>query len=182
MAGRKGEDYTQSNRSTQYTVIDVETTGLAAHRGDRVIEVGALLLDDSGIISEFHSLIYVKKPISIEAQLVHGIGKEMLKNQPKAAEVFPKLKKFIGDALLVAHNAKFDLGFLSCEFSRLRLDLKNPYVCTLELSRAHFPRLRNHKLETVYRHVSGKRLAGQTHRALDDARMVAEIWREMREK
>ncbi|RJQ51400.1 MAG: 3'-5' exonuclease [Nitrospiraceae bacterium] len=161
-------------------IVDVETTGLAPHRGDRVIEVGALRFADNDVAGEFHSLVRIRKQIPIAAQLVHGISSEMLKGQPEADEVFPALKKFIGKSTLVAHNAQFDVNFLRYEFSYLGLNLDNPYECTLELSRIHFPQLRNHKLETVYRHVSGKQPDGQSHRALADARMVAEIWKRLR--
>ena len=163
----------------RHVVIDVETTGLAPHRGDRVIEVGALILVNNNVTDEFHSLVNVRKQIPIHAQLIHGISNEMLEGCPEAGEVFPKLKKIIGKAVIIAHNARFDIGFLKHEFSFLGFKLKNEYLCTLELSRMRYPRLSNHKLETVYRHVTGKRPDGQSHRALADARMVAEIWKEM---
>lgn len=163
----------------RYVIVDVETTGLAPHRGDRVIEVGAVLLEAGGAADEFHSLIRIKERIPVSAQLVHGISNGMLKDWPEADDVLPRFKKFIGRSILVAHNAQFDMRFLRYEFLRVGFELKNRYVCTLEMSRARFPRLPNHKLETVYRHVTGKRPDEQCHRALADARMVAEIWREI---
>jgi DNA polymerase-3 subunit epsilon len=80
----------------------------------------------------------------------------MLEGWPKSDEVFHKLKKFIEKSTLVAHNAKFDIGFLKYEFNRLGFNLNNSYICTLQLSRMHFPRLSNHRLETVYHYVTGK--------------------------
>ncbi len=164
----------------QYVIIDVETTGLAPHMGDRVIEVGALLLEKGIVTEEFHSLVNGKKKISIAAQLVHGINNELLDGWPEPEEVFQRLKAFIGKSTLVAHNAQFDMKFLRYEFSRLGFALNNKCKCTLELSRARYPRLPNHRLETVYSHVTGKRPDGQSHRALSDARMVAEIWKKLR--
>jgi DNA polymerase III epsilon subunit len=164
-----------------YVIIDVETTGLAPHRGDRVIEVGALAIENDCEAEEFHSLVNVRKQIPIAAQLVHGISNEMLDGSPEADEIFPRLMTFIGKSTIVAHNAQFDMSFLRYEFSRLSLDMKNKYECTLKLSRTKFPHLPNHRLETVYRYVTGKRPEGRSHRALADAKMVAEIWRAMRD-
>jgi DNA polymerase-3 subunit epsilon len=166
--------------SNHFVILDVETTGLSPLRGDRVIEIGAVAVERNAVIDEFHSLINPGKRIPIDAQLVHGITDEMLIGQPKPEVVFPLLSRFIRNSVLVAHNARFDIGFLSEEFGRLGLSLVNRYHCTLEMSRVRYPRLPNHKLKTVYRHVSGK--SGEeirAHRALGDARMVAAIWMEM---
>jgi DNA polymerase-3 subunit epsilon len=164
-------------------MIDVETTGLSAARGDRVIEVGAVAVEKSSVIGEFHSLINVRKRIPLSAQIIHGITNEMLIGKPEPTEVFPKLHEFIRGNVLVAHNALFDIGFLIREFGRLGLGLKNDFHCTLEMSRERYPRLRNHRLETVYRHVCAGTAGGvQSHRALGDAMMVAEIWMEMRRR
>jgi DNA polymerase-3 subunit epsilon len=161
-------------------MIDVETTGLSPAHGDRVIEVGAVAVERRAIVDEFHSLVSVRKRIPLSAQLVHGITNEMLIGKPVPAEVFPEFHDFIGSAILVAHNASFDIGFLMQEFGRLGLSLENKFRCTLELSRKLYPRLRNHRLETVYRHVCAKSGGcSRSHRALDDAKMVAEIWMEM---
>lgn len=167
----------------RHVVFDVETTGLYPHRGHRIIEIGALGIEGGQAISEFHSLVNIGKRIPLSVQRIHGITNEMLADQPSSAEVMSEFKKFIRSNTLVAHNAKFDMGFISREFLRLGMGLSNPYHCTLELSRSLYPRLRNHKLETVYRHLFGK-LPEQImrHRALDDARLVARIWQEMMKK
>jgi DNA polymerase-3 subunit epsilon len=161
-------------------MFDVETTGLSPFRGDRVIEIAAVAVEKHSIVDEFDSLVNAGKRIHIAAQLVHGITDEMLTGAPKPEAIFPMLRDFIHSSILVAHNALFDVGFLSHEFERLGLALDNDYHCTLEMSRLRYPRLRNHRLETVYRHVCGK--PGKeikVHRALGDARMVAAIWMEM---
>ena len=161
----------------RYVIIDVETTGLSPHRGDRVIEVGAIALENDCEAEEFHSLVKIQEQIPIAAQMIHGISNEMLDGWPEPEEVFQRLKTFIAKSTLVAHNAQFDINFLRYEFSRLGFNLHNKYKCTLALSRAKFPHLPNHRLETVYRHVTGKRPEGQSHRALADAKMAAEIWK-----
>ncbi len=167
--------------STGFVAFDVETTGLSASRGDRIIEIGAVALEGGKIIDEFHSLINVRKRISMQAQYIHGITGEMLKGRPGPDRIFPEFRAFAGKSTLIAHNAGFDLSFLRHEYGRIGLGFHNKHICTLELSRRSIPRLRNHRLETVYRHLFGKSKK-QLHRALDDARMVAKIWLELTEK
>ncbi len=159
--------------------VDVETTGLSASRGGRIIEVGAVAVEGRRMADEFHSLVNIRTRIPLPAQMIHGITNEMLVGTPKPEEVFPRFRAFIGDGVLVAHNARFDISFLRHEFSRLGMGLINQYHCTLELSRRRFPKLRDHKLETVYRHLFRGQTGSQEHRALTDARMVARVWLEM---
>ncbi|MBI5100351.1 MAG: 3'-5' exonuclease [Nitrospirae bacterium] len=164
----------------RFISIDLETTGLFPHRGDRVIEIGAVMVSDSGNIQEFHSLINVRKRISLKASRIHGITNDMLSDQPKAENIFPQFMDFIRDGILVAHNAIFDVSFLRYELSRLGLPFNNRYHCSLEMCKARLPELRNYRLGTVYKSLFGKLPEGaQIHRALSDAKMVAEIWREI---
>lgn len=164
----------------RFISVDVETTGFSPSRGDRVIEVGAVVVEDRRIAAEFQSLINTGKSVPKATALVHGITDELLDGQPPAEEVYPKLRTFLSDYILVAHNAQFDIRFLRHEFGRLGLGLTNGYRCSLEMSRRRFPRLRDHTLETVYRHLFGTAPGGeQRHRALSDARMVARVWMEM---
>jgi DNA polymerase III subunit epsilon len=160
--------------------IDVETTGLDPRKGHRIIEVGAIAMESNQVISEFQSLIQVNYPIPRHVSKIHGITNDMLFDQPTPEQVYPEVKNFISDSLLVAHNAKFDIGFLRSEFNRLNLRINNQSICTLEMSRRRYPRLPNYKLETIYRRLVGSLPMGtQRHRALDDARMVAAIWMAM---
>jgi DNA polymerase-3 subunit epsilon len=169
-----------SESTERFIAVDVETTGLSTKRGDRIIEIGAVVVEGMNLGKEFHFLINVKEQIHWAAQQVHGITKEMLIGKPMAEEVMPEFRKFIADSALVAHNARFDMGFISHEFLRLGMGLTNPYHCTLALSRRLYPKLQNHRLETVYRHLCG-RMPGEAkrHRALDDARLVARMWMEI---
>jgi DNA polymerase-3 subunit epsilon len=180
----KDDDGDRCTRAAgRFIAVDVETTGLSTSRGDRIIEIGAVVLEGDRIGEEFHALISVKERIHWAAQQVHGITEEMLIGKPKADEVMPEFRKFIADNTLVSHNARFDMGFISHEFLRLGMGLTNPYHCTLELSRRLYPKLRNHRLETVYRHLCGRiPELTQRHRALDDARLVARMWMEMMKK
>jgi len=156
-------------------VFDVETTGLYPEADDRIIEIGAMALVGDTILDEFHSLIDLDRPISTEAQRIHGITQEMLAGQPRAEEVLPQFRSFIEDSIMVAHSAEFDLSFVGSEFRRLKLDFSQPYYCTLALGRKVFPGLERHDLGSLYKHLYGE-LPLITHRALDDAWIAAMIW------
>ena len=162
------------------TAIDVETSGLNPARGDRVLEIAAVTIADGNILAEFSSLIRVACNIPKHVTTIHGITSKMLTDQPAPETIWPQFLAFIGDTPLVAHNAPFDIRFIRAELNRLGYPLMNPYRCTLDLARQRFPRLRNHKLETVARHVLGTIPSDcQLHRALGDARLVARMWGRM---
>jgi DNA polymerase-3 subunit epsilon len=156
-------------------VLDIETTGLSPEHGDRVIEVGAIALEGKSIVNEFHSLIDTERPIDPDAGRIHRITKYMLCGQPKAEYVFQKFHRFIEESVLVAHYAAFDLSFIAHEFGRLKLDLRQPYLCTLALGRKMFPDLDRHDLGSLYRHLYNSE-AEIKHRALEDAKVTAKIW------
>ena len=164
----------------RYTVFDIETTGLYPQRGHRIIEIGAVSIQNDAIANEFSILISCGRNISKKAQSINGITHDMLINQPSPEEALTRFIDFISNSILIAHNAKFDIRFLRYELSRLGLKLLNRYICTLELSRKKYPDLPNHKLETVAGHLLGEKMNGfQHHRALDDARLTAMVWLEM---
>jgi DNA polymerase-3 subunit epsilon len=158
-------------------VIDVETTGLSPRHGHRVIEIGAVAVEHGVIVEEFSTLIDAGVPVPYAVQAIHGITDEMLEGQPAPEEAMPLFDRFIRDSVLVAHNAPFDIRFLRHEFARLGMGLPHRCLCTLETSRRRLPRLRDHKLETVYLHLCpDATFIRQSHRALNDARMTARIW------
>ncbi len=169
-------------RAHRYVVFDVETTGLDPARGHRVIEIGAVAVNGDVMEEEFQSLIRTHSPITKAAKKVHGITAEMLVGQPEAKEAVTLFKDFIGAGTLVAHNAPFDVGFLQWECMRAGLMLTCRYRCTLKMSRKRFPALPNYKLDTVARHCGIPIDENRRHRALDDARLTAQIWIEMRKK
>lgn len=165
---------------TRYTALDIETTGLYPQRGARIIEVGAVLVENGTIVTEFQSLIDCGKKIPASVQKVHRITNDLLIGQPRPDEVFPAFLSFISGTTLVAHNAAFDITFLRYELARLGLGITNRYLCTLKICKKQFPELTNHKLETVARHLLGGLPEGyRPHRALDDARLTARVWLEL---
>lgn len=162
-------------------IIDVETTGLSVKRGGRVIEVGAVAVVGGVIVDELDTLIDTGADISYGAYLVHGISQDMLRGKPHPKVVWSSFLEFVGDAPLVAHNAPFDSSFVCNEVSLLGKLIPNSWYCTVQLARKHLPHLPNHKLDTVYRYLFGSLpVSVQRHRALDDARLAARIWMELR--
>ena len=180
-----GRDFTPAIKSTsmpRYVVFDIETTGLRLWRNDRIIEIGAVVATGDCIGEEFHTLIDADKPITKAAQKVHGITRDMLAGQAKVEATLIAFRRFIGNSILVAHNADFDIGFLGYEYSRIGQGLRNRHICTLKLSRKLYPGLRDYKLETVAKHVLGIEIdRGRLHRALDDACLTARIWLKMKD-
>ena len=167
----------------RYVVFDVETTGLYPQRGDRVIEIGAVVLDKGCVAQQFHSFMNPGRPIPKSVQKLHGITNDMLAGEPAPEAVVPLFHQFIGRTCLVAHNAKFDMSFLRHEFGRQGLSLVNKCRCTFRTAKRLFPRLPDYRLETVCRHLFGDALNGmKRHRALDDARLTARVWLELQQR
>ena len=168
----------QTELCRRRVVFDFETTGLSPKNGDRVIEIGAVAIENGRLTDEFHSLIQTDRRIHWAARRVHGISNKMLAGKPPAARIFPAFHKFIASDPLIAHNAAFDLRFLAHEFTMLNLTLNNPHSCTLKLSRQYNQTLKSHKLENVARHLLGAAAVAEfsLHRALDDARLTGAVW------
>lgn len=158
-------------------VVDTETSGLAVRNGGRVIEVGAVAVEDGQVVDELSTLIDTGTPICYSAWRVHGISADMLAGKPTPEEVWPQFREFVGESLLVAHNAPFDRTFILHEMGRLAMRLPNPWRCTVSLARKLLPYLPDHRLDTVHQHLFGPLPPEiNRHRALDDARMAARIW------
>ncbi len=156
-------------------VFDFETTGLSPGRGDRAIEIGAVLLQDGQIIDRFHSLMNPGIPVSPFIQGLTGISSAMVRRAPRCAEVMAAFADFIGPHPLVAHNATFDARFLDAELARIDRSRTNEMVCTLLTARRIYPHISSHKLEAL---ISYKKLRREEvfHRAAADAEMTARLW------
>jgi DNA polymerase III subunit epsilon len=165
---------------SRYIAVDVETSGLSPFQGGRVIEVAAVALQDGRIVAEYATLIDVACEIHPGAARVHGITRRMLQGQPAPEEAWRGFLEFVENSPLIAHNAGFDIRFIRHELARLGVSLLNQSICTLSLARRRYPQLKNHRLESVARHVLGGIPSGLClHRALGDARLAAMVWVEM---
>jgi DNA polymerase III epsilon subunit len=156
-------------------VLDFETTGLSPDAGDRVIEVGAVLIRDNEIVDRFQSLMNPGLRISSFIENYTGISNEMLRSAPSVAEVMHDFAAFISGHKLVAHNANFDRRFLNSELRRLNRELSEEFACTLLVSRRLYPEAPSHNLETLVRYRKIK-TSGVHHRALADAEMTGHLW------
>ena len=157
-------------------VFDLETTGLD-RENDRITEIGAVKLVNREIVEEFQTFVDPEKPISDKITELTGITDEMVANAPKEKQAVEEFIKFAGNGVLVAHNADFDTSFVRAVCKRQDIEYKFSFVDTLELCRAAMPNLRNHKLDTVAKEY--KLGDFNHHRAIDDAKMLAEIFKKL---
>lgn len=160
---------------TDYVVLDFETTG-AKCPPCRVTEIGAYRIEKGNITDKFHTLINPETEIPVFITQLTGISDAMVKNAPKFREVADDFLSFIGDAVLVAHNAPFDIRFLNHEIGKIYDGYKvaNPHLCTVQLSRRLVPNIENHKLNTVAEHFQVN--LENHHRASHDAHATAKIF------
>lgn len=157
-----------------FVVIDLETTGAKAPPC-RITEIGAFKVKKGEITDQFHTLVNPETPIPEFITGLTGISDDMVKDAPKFHEIIGDLLAFIGDSIVVAHNAQFDIRFLNHEIGLIHEDhkLANSNLCTVQLSRKLLPEIDNHRLNTVASHYRISLL--NHHRASDDARATAEI-------
>src|SRR5579864_2015274 len=152
--------------------VDIETTGTTA-TGDRITEIGILRVIDGRLEEEWSTLINPECSIPPEIQFLTGITNAMEADAPTFAEVRHEILDRLSNHLFVAHNARFDYGFIKNEFRRTGTAFSADVLCTVRLSRKLYPEHRYHGLDAVVeRH--GLQSADR-HRALGDARMVWEF-------
>ncbi|MCL2753166.1 MAG: PolC-type DNA polymerase III, partial [Defluviitaleaceae bacterium] len=159
--------------SDDFVVFDIETTGLNREHCT-IIEIGAVRMRDGEVGEIFHAFVDPEQDLPAEIIKLTNITDDMLVGKPKIAEVLPQFLEFVGDSILVAHNADFDMGFVEHIGRQLGYFVDNPYLCTLQLSRALFPNLTRHGLAAMAKH---HEIAQESHhRASDDANVLAQIF------
>lgn len=158
--------------------VDLETTGTTAER-DRITEVAIVRIeaDPDGLalpkVSEWSTLVNPGAPIPLGIQRLTGITDDMVRSAPSFSEVAAEIEARIDGALFVAHNARFDFGFLKHSYARIERSFAAKVLCTVRLSRRLFPEAGRHNLDTIIaRH--GLQVAAR-HRALGDARALWEF-------
>ncbi|MDR2569188.1 MAG: 3'-5' exoribonuclease [Oscillospiraceae bacterium] len=161
------------DKNKRYVVLDIETTGFSA-ASDKITEIGAVKIENGIITEEFSQLINPGIPIPWKITQITGINSEMVAEKPSIEEVLPVFMEFCADCTVVAHNARFDMGFIKTNANKQGLDCSFEILDTLTLARRLFPYLRNHKLDTVASHLNVELL--KHHRASDDARATAHIF------
>ena len=152
--------------------VDLETTGGSATK-DRITEIGMVLVDDDGV-REWSQLIHPQMRIPLYIEQMTGISNEMVANMPSFEAVAAKVDALLQGRLFIAHNARFDYGFLKNEFKRLEMLFKPQVLCTVKLSRALYPQFQRHNLDSLIdRH---QLQAKERHRALADAQLIYQFW------
>ncbi len=162
-----------------YVVIDFETTGLGPP-ADRIIEVGAVLVQDGEITGTFSELMDPGFRIPPFITSLTGITNGMLRGRPRPQAVMPRLRAFLGDHVCVAHNAGFDRGFFDAEMELAGEAHVRPFLCSMLLSRRLVQDAGSHKLGALVRHLRLPVPADlRAHRALADALMTVELWKRL---
>ena len=156
-----------------YIVFDIETTGFSAIR-DKIIEIGAVKVVNSEIVDRFSTFVNPERPIPFEITNLTGITDEMVMGAPNIETVLPQFLEFVGDGVLVAHNAGFDVGFIGQNCRDLGLDDRFVYLDTVALARVLLPTLSKYKLNIVAKALNIP--LENHHRAVDDAGATAEIF------
>lgn len=157
-----------------YVVIDLETTGLSA-KTDEIIEFAGVRYHRGRETARLALLIRPRAALRPEITALTGITPEMLSDAPEFAAVFPAIRDFLGDDAIVAHNARFDVGFLKAAYAQQGAALACGMIDTLALSRAAFPGMPNYKLTTLRAQLDIR--TETAHRALPDVLATAELYR-----
>ena len=159
-----------------YVVFDCETTGLRPSQGDELVSVGAIRVVNGRILTgeTFERLINPGRPIPDTSRRIHGINDDMVRDKPPVEIVLPQLKTFVGDAVLVAYNAAFDMKFLELKEAATGVRFENAVLDALLLAIYLFPDAPDHSLSGMAREL-GIDIAGR-HTALGDAMMTAAVW------
>lgn len=158
-----------------FLIVDVETTGLSADRGDRVCEIGAVKLRGGAVVETFGTLVDPRRPVSAGAYAVNHISPQMLQNAPVFPQAAVRLKEMMAGSILVAYNAPFDLSFLASEFRMAGFPpIRNAVVDALAMARQILPGLDRYPQDNVARVLGVP--SPVRHRALEDAMITAQIF------
>ena len=164
----------------RWLFLDVETTGSTATR-DRVTEVAWVLLDgETGQVTKESHLVNPDARIPAFIQQLTGITDDMVADAPRFSAIAPRLAAAMDGAVFVAHNARFDYGFVKNEFKRIGQSVRAPVLCSVKLSRLFFPAEKRHNLDAVMaRH---QLQADSRHRALTDADFIYQFWLDLQQR
>ncbi len=168
VTGNKGQTLDET-----YVVFDIETTGFSPVT-NRIIEIGAVKVAGGEITDRYSTFVNPDVPIPFEIEKLTGINDNMVIDSPMIEEILPQFLAFCEDAVLVAHNANFDMSFIIENAKRLDMEREFTYLDTLGLARMLFPSQNKHTLDAMAK-ILGVSLENH-HRAVDDAEATAQIF------
>jgi DNA polymerase-3 subunit epsilon len=162
-------------------ILDTETTGLDPAKGDRIVEIGAVeLLNHLPTGRTFHVYINPERDMPKEAEAVHGLSSTFLKDKPVFASIVQDFMAFLGDDVLIIHNASFDMAFINAELGFLRMPSIPPerVIDTLHIARQKHPGAAN-SLDALCRRYGIDNSKRTKHGALLDSELLAEVYLEL---
>lgn len=160
-----------------YVSIDLETTGLNPKR-DRIIEIGAIRVEQGEITGEFSTYVNPGRKLEERITALTGIRNEDLEDAPELDEIFPELLEFLGDLPLLGHRILFDYSFLKKAAVDRKLTFERSAVDTLQIARKYLPDLPHRNLEYLCRYYE---IPHHAHRALEDAKATDQLFRKLTE-
>ena len=161
-------------RGPIYAVVDLETTGTNVKKGDRIIQIGCVLVQDGRLINHFETKVNPEQPIARSISQLTGIWAADVKAAPLFEEVAPTLQSLLADTIFVAHNVNFDFPFLNAEFQRIGLPkLQIPAVDTVSLSQLLLPTAKSYRLRDLSAKLQIEH--DQPHSAVSDAEATAHL-------
>jgi DNA polymerase III epsilon subunit family exonuclease len=174
-----GDSAHDALHALEWVVVDVETTGCSAYRGDRVTEVAAVrLCGDGSVVDEFSTLVNPGRPIPSFITRLTRITQSMVERAPRFGEVAAEVQRMLDRAVFVAHNASFDWRFLSAELEwATGRPLCGRVLCTVRLARKVLPELSRRSLDSLAWYFGVENEA--RHRAFGDARATADVFRRL---
>ena len=162
-------------------VFDTETTGLSFNSGDRLVEIGCVeMINRIETGRTFHAYFHPERSMPAEAQRIHGLSDAFLSDKPRFHEKVEDLLEFIGDAMLVAHNASFDFGFLNGELKTLGREIiaLDRMIDTVAMARQRHPGAK-HSLDALCTRYGIDRSHRVLHGALLDAQLLCQVYVEL---
>jgi DNA polymerase-3 subunit epsilon len=175
---KRSTDWNRPLQTSRYVVFDTETTGFFPYNGDEIIAVGGVVIENGRICEEqtFHELVNPFRSIPPAVTDITGINGRMVADKPGICAVINSFLDFIGDGILVAHNADFDMAFLNIKLNwYTQKEICNPVIDTYKLSRALLPELPSHDLDSLLR---ANQIPSQgRHTALGDSLMTARLFK-----
>ena len=166
---------------TRHVILDTETTGLSHEQGHRIVEIGAVEMVNFSLTGKhLHLYINPEREMDSEAERIHGLSSDFLSDKPLFADLAQQFTDFIGNDLLVIHNAPFDLGFLNSELERCKIDVisTDRVIDTLPLARRKFPGAQA-SLDALCRRFDIDNKHRKLHGALIDADLLASVFVEL---